>query len=93
MEGVKRIVVTILVALAALLPAVEHASAAWTGGHDARITHAPRTPPRAARVTVLTVIDPASMAAWLPAAGAVPAPPDAARPSRPLAAPFVPPRG
>ncbi|HEV8587021.1 MAG TPA: hypothetical protein VGT02_18825 [Methylomirabilota bacterium] len=86
-----RVLVTVLVLLAAVLPALEYAAAARIGGHDARITHAPRAA-RGTHVVALTSVA-ASSIAPLPAAGAVPAPSEPAPASRPLAAPFVPPRG
>ena len=90
MRSVTRVVVTLLVVLATVLPALEYAAAARTGGHDARLTHAPRAA-RGTHVGGLTS-PAASSIAPLPAAGAVPAPSELAPASRPLAAPFVPPR-
>jgi hypothetical protein len=56
--------------------------------------HAPHTPLRGVRLGAVTTAETETLSiAPLPAAGAVSAPAVLARPSRPLAAPFVPPRG
>jgi len=91
--NVVRVIATVLVLLGAVLPAAEHASASWIGGAPhAGVSHAPRTPPRGARATIVTSVVALPLA---PLSGAphVPTSTEAGLPSRPLAAPFVPPRG
>jgi FlaG/FlaF family flagellin (archaellin) len=87
-----RVVATVLTLAMAILLAAQYASAASGHGHQAGLRHAPRTPPGSARVAIEASIDSMSVAP-LPTLGVVSAPATAERLLRPLAAPFVPPRG
>jgi hypothetical protein len=87
-----RVIAVVLTLTIAMLPVAQYASAASYDGHDASMRHAARTQPGSARVAIETRIDLTS-AVPVPTVSIAPSPPSVTRPARPLAAPFVPPRG
>jgi hypothetical protein len=88
--SISRVLVVVMIALLAGVPAARHASAPSDSGHVAALKHAPRTPPSSARAAdVVRPLDvgPPMRLAERPA----PAPPHRVAAVAP-SAPFVPPR-
>jgi hypothetical protein len=90
--GTRRIVVTMLVLMAIVLPTARYASASAFDGHHVTVRHAPRTPSGSARTAAVSAVSARPLlglmpvaAVWSAVAVVVVAPP--------LSAPFVPPRG
>jgi len=85
-----RVLIAVMVALLAVLPAAQQASAPLDAGHAAALKHAPRTPPSSAHLAL------AARPLAAPAAPTFVEPAPSAPPDRvsgvALAAPFVPPR-
>jgi hypothetical protein len=79
-----------LIVVAVVLPFARHASASWRDDHGS-LSHSPRTPGGTPRSAVDSPV--AAVPATLRPIALVAAPPSAPRPFRPLAVPFVPPRG
>ena len=87
-----RMIAALLIFAVVVLPVAEYASRPSYDSHASSMRHVPRLPPGGARVAIETTSDSTSAVPMRPV-GLAPALTSVDRPARPLAAPFIPPRG